>query len=122
MYMPVRACDPNTVHPHPSPWPPGEVDIEVKRERRWRAGLGTQMESWSLVGVGGMQTFGVAILWESGPSGVTVSERGHHRQASPQVVHRYHQKASSASVPSTIAVRIRGCPQPYHLNGRVLHH
>lgn len=69
VYMPVRACDPNTVHPHPSPWPPGEVDIEVKREEMEGWGR-TQMESWSLVGVGGIQTFGVAILWESGPSGL----------------------------------------------------
>lgn len=28
----------------------------------------------------------------------------------PQPVHRYHQKASSASVPSTVAVRIQGRP------------
>lgn len=47
VYMHVGACDPNTVHPRPSPWPPGELDVEVKRERRWRAGLGTQMESWT---------------------------------------------------------------------------
>ena len=40
VYMRVGACDPNTVYPCPSPWPPGELDVEVKRERRWRAGLG----------------------------------------------------------------------------------
>ena len=66
MYMHLRACDPNTVHPRPSPWPPGELDVEVKRGRRLRGGLGTQMESWSRGGDADILSghpLGVWVTW-----------------------------------------------------------
>lgn len=88
VYMPVRACGPTQSTCTLLLGTPGGG--RETRERRWRAGLGTQMESWSLVG-----SWGYADIRSSHPLGslghlglllvnVAITDKPVHK-----VVHRY---------------------------------